>query len=144
MAFSGSLQNNMELIEKLSKQPNMMAPLTLAYIGDSVYDVYIRTRLIAEHPDMPVHQLHVHAVKFVKAQAQCKIIHGIMDMLSEEEINIYKRGRNSKSHTTAKNASLVDYRHATGFEALIGYVYLKGEKERLEEILNAAYEKIIE
>lgn len=119
---------------------NQYSPLVLAYIGDCVYELYVRTRIINEHKTMPVNKLHTHAVKFVKAQAQAKSIHEISEQLNEEEMTVFKRGRNAKSYTSAKNASISDYRHATGFEALIGYLYLSGKTERMNEIMRIAYE----
>ena len=125
---------------KSSKKPNEYAPLVRAYIGDAVYEVYVRSRVIEENPDMPAHKLHMQTVKYVKAHAQANSIHCMADMLSEEETAVFKRGRNAKSPSAAKNASLIDYRYATGFEALIGYTYVSGDNERLETLMNAAYE----
>lgn len=115
----------------------------LAYIGDSVYELYVRTRVIKEHPAMPVQKLHLHTVKYVKAQAQAKSIHSMLELLSEEETTIFKRGRNAKSYTSAKNASITDYRHATGFEALIGYLYITKKNERLEELMQFAFDNAL-
>lgn len=106
------------------------SPLTLAYIGDSIYDLIIRTMLV-EQGNAQVNRLHQHASRLVKASAQKDILHAVMELLTEEEIGVYKRGRNAKSVTTAKNASVTDYRTATGFEALIGYLYLKEEMDRI-------------
>ncbi|WP_138205860.1 Mini-ribonuclease 3 [Haloimpatiens lingqiaonensis] len=111
-------------------------PLVLAFIGDAVYEVFVRTNLVENNKDMSAHKLHVKAVSFVKAKAQSEIIKGIMDSLTDEEIVIFKRGRNSKSGTVPKNADVQDYRMATGFEALIGYLYLMERKDRLNEIMN--------
>lgn len=127
----------------LNKNPNQYSPLVLAYVGDSVYEVYVRTRMIEENPDMPAHKLHLRTVKYVKAHAQSNSIHAMMSMLTEEEEAVFKRGRNAKSPTSAKNASLIDYRHATGFEALIGYTYLSDNNERLAELMSAAYENAL-
>jgi ribonuclease-3 family protein len=123
-----------------TKKPEQYSPLVLAYIGDVVYEIYVRTRVISEHPDLPAHRLHLHTVKYVKAHAQANSIHAILDMLTEKELGIFKRGRNAKSATVPKNADLTEYRHATGFEALIGYLYLKHEQKRLEEIMRLSYE----
>lgn len=106
------------------------SPLTLAYIGDSIYDLIIRTMLV-EHGNSQVNRLHQRASKLVKAVTQKDIIHSIMDLLTEEEEGVFKRGRNAKSFTTAKNASVTDYRTATGFEALIGYLYLTEQMDRI-------------
>lgn len=124
--------------------PNLVTPLTLAFIGDAVWEIYIRSRIINEHPDMPVNKLNKYVIKFVKASGQCDAIHSIEEMLTEDELSAYKRGRNAKSYTKAKNATLRDYRHATGFEALIGYVYMTGNKERLTELMQSAYNAVID
>ncbi len=116
------------------------SPLALAYIGDGVYELYVRTRVIEEHPTMPAHKLHLQTVKYVKAQAQAKSIHNMLELLSDEETAIFKRGRNAKSYTSAKNASITDYRHATGFESLIGYLYITKQTERLNELMKIAFE----
>ena len=124
---------------ELGLPAEQLSPLTLAFVGDAVYETYIRTR-IAKDVNMQVAKLHKIAIKYVSAVAQSKIVHSIEDRFTEEEQNVYKRGRNAHSHTSAKNADIVDYRHATGFEALIGYLYLKKDSARLDEILNLAYE----
>lgn len=111
-----------------------VSPLVLAYIGDAVYELYVRTYVIGEG-NMPVAKLHKKSTAFVKAGAQSEIIGGIEKHLTEEEIGIFKRGRNAHSYTSAKNADIVDYRRATGFEALIGYTYLKKDEKRLKELL---------
>ncbi len=117
------------------------SPLTLAYIGDSIYDLIIRT-MIVNHANMPVNKLHRKASSLVNAKAQADIIHVIMDELSEEELGVYKRGRNAKSYTSAKNATITDYRTATGFEALCGYLYLLNRYERLFELVRIGLIKI--
>ena len=116
-------------------------PLVLAYVGDAVYEVFIRT-LIVSHEKLPVHMLHKHSVKFVKAKAQSDIIHGILELLTSEEQDIVRRGRNAKSGTIPKNADVAEYKHATGFEALLGYLYLKKDCERLMEIMEMAIEAV--
>ncbi len=115
------------------------APLTLAYIGDSVHTLFVRERVIG-HTDKKVHDLHVLTSRYVKASAQAKAVHILLPELSEEEEAIYKRGRNAKSATVPKNADVADYRAATGFEALIGALYLDGKKERLQKILERSME----
>lgn len=122
-----------------TKKPTEFSPLVLAYVGDSVYEIYVRTRLLSDNPDMPVHKLHKEAVKYVKAHAQCMSIHSIMDELSEKELSVFKRGRNAKSPTTPKNADLTEYRHATGFECLMGYLYLSKELERMEHLMSVSF-----
>ncbi len=124
----------------IKKSPSQYSPLALAYIGDGVYELYVRSRVIEENPDMPAHKLHKESVKFVKAHSQSNSIHSIIDMLNEDELAVFKRGRNAKSPTVPKNANLVDYRHATGFEALLGYLYLSQNSERLNQIMKIAYE----
>lgn len=120
-----------------------MSPLVLAYIGDTVYETYIREYLIKKNINKKVNELHKTAIKYVKAKAQASIIHEIESQLTEEELRIFKRGRNQKSNTSPKNADIVDYKHATGFEALIGYLYLGNESERLDYIINEGI-KIVE
>ncbi len=123
------------------KDVEMLAPLTLAYIGDGVYDLYIRTRLLKERVT-PVHMLHKRTIVYVKAKAQAIVAHKIFERLTEKEQSVLKRGRNAKSATVPKNAELNDYKHATGFEALLGYLYLKKDFYRLKEILIMASEII--
>lgn len=113
-----------------------LSPLVLAYIGDAVYEIFIRTEMLARSPYKSVHQLHVMSTSYVKAHAQSETAHKIQPMLTDEELTILKRGRNSKSGFVPKNADVVEYREATGFEALIGYLYLTENKSRLNEILN--------
>lgn len=108
-------------------------PLVLAYIGDTVYDLLVRTFLIMDR-DSNVHNLHIRAIGFVSAGAQANTLKGIFDILTEEEKNIIRRGRNTKSQTVPKNANVGEYRYATGFEALLGFLYLKGDNDRLMEI----------
>ncbi len=124
-----------EIINK--SDPSQLSPLTLAYIGDAVYELYVRT-IIVNDGNMPVNKLHKKATQLVKAKAQSEAAEKIMVFLKEEELSIYKRGRNAKSGTAPKNADVVEYRRATGFEALVGYIYLIGDSERLSEILKLA------
>ncbi len=124
----------------MSKQANQYAPLVLAYMGDAVYEIYVRGRVLEEHPDMPAYKLHRLAVGFVKARAQRAGMKFIEPLLEEDELAAYKRGRNAKSATVPKNADLMDYRRATGFEALVGYLHLAGREDRLAEIMKYAYE----
>ena len=112
-----------------------MSPLVLAYLGDTVYESYIREYLIRGNCNKKVNDLHKAAIKYSNAKAQASIIHNMMEEFSEEEMRIYKRGRNQKSHTSPKNADIIDYKCATGFEALVGYLYLNEEKERLEYVI---------
>ncbi len=123
------------------ESPKSYSPLVLAYIGDSVHTTYIRSRIVAEG-DKKVNELHKLCSAFVKAKAQSEVILKLSGELTEEEEAVYKRGRNAKSYTVPKNAEVTDYRHATGFEALIGYLYISKKKERLEYFLGRSYEII--
>ena len=131
------IQDTFELQPVMAKQ---YSPLTLAYIGDAIYDLIIRTMLV-EHGNAPVNKLHRKASSFVKAEAQARLIHQIEDELTEEELAIYKRGRNAKSATSAKNASVLDYRTATGFGALMGYLYLDNQIDRALWLVQYGLEK---
>lgn len=116
------------------------SPLTLAYIGDGIYEMIIRTILVDE-ANRQVHKIHKSASNLVKAGAQAQMIHLIMDRLTEEEQVIYKRGRNAKAVTRAKNASMSEYRTATGFEALMGWLYLTEQSERMMELIQYGLEQ---
>lgn len=116
------------------------SPLVLAYIGDGIYDMIIRTIVVAHGNSQP-NKLHKRTSRFVKASAQSAMIEAIKEDLTEEELKVYKRGRNAKSATVAKNATMVDYRRATGFEALMGYLYLQGKLTRLIELIKSGLEK---
>lgn len=120
------------------KQVDVMSysPLTLAYIGDDAYDLVIRTYLLGKG-NMQVNKLNRMANELVKAKAQSDMMDVIEPMLDEEEHAVYKRGRNAKSYTKAKNATVADYRRATGFEALMGYLYLQGRLVRMVELIRA-------
>lgn len=120
--------------------PSLYPALVLAYIGDAVYETFTRERVLSLHPDMPAHKLHKTNVGYVKASAQSNAMAAIEPMLEEAELAVYKRGRNAKSATVPKNADLADYRRATGFEALIGYLHLSEKKDRLEEIMEIAFQ----
>ena len=117
------------------------SPLTLAYIGDCVFDLIVRT-VVVERGNEPANKLHHKTVTYVKAQTQAQLIDAILSDLTEEELGVYKRGRNAKSYTTAKNASVGDYRKATGLEALVGYLYLLGRAERILELLQIGLHKL--
>ena len=123
----GIIRKKMELKEI---NVNDYSPLTLAYIGDGIYEIVVRT-IIVDEANRQVNKIHKASSQLVKAQSQAKMIHLIMDMLTEEEKSIYKRGRNAKAVTRAKNASMSDYRVATGFEALMGWLYLSGQSDRM-------------
>ena len=127
----------MEIIERKKDQSEvkMLSPLTWAYIGDSVFELYVRTELINK-TNLKPHKLHIEAIKYVKASAQAKILEKIKDKLTEEEMEIVRRGRNTQNHHLAKNATVQEYMYSTAFEALIGYLYLTKQDERLKEILD--------
>ena len=116
------------------------SPLTLAYIGDAVYDLVIRT-VVVERANRAANELHKRTVKYVQAGVQAAMIEALADELTEDEKAVYKRGRNAKSHTSAKNASIQDYRKATGFEALMGFLYLTGQTDRMLHLIQAGIEK---
>ena len=119
-----------------------MSPLVLAYLGDTVYESYIIEHLIRQNINKKVNDLHKLAIQYSKAKAQATIIHELQDELTEEEMRIFKRGRNQKPHTSPKNADIIDYKCATGFEALIGYLYLSEDQERLEYIIQKSIQII--
>lgn len=119
---------------------NTMSPLTWAYIGDGVYELYVREFLVNTTKLKP-HKLHLEAIKYVKAKAQAEILEKIEKKLTENEKEIVKRGRNAENHHLPKNATVQEYMYSTGFEALIGYLYLTKQDERLKEILDFCIEK---
>ena len=119
----------------------MYSPLVLAYVGDAVYEIMIRTKVV-NGGNVQVNKLHKMSASLVKAETQAKMILALQEELTEEEIAVYKRGRNAKSFSMAKNASMKDYRMATGFEALVGYLYLTERMERLAELVSHGLEKI--
>lgn len=114
--------------------PNGYSALTLAYLGDCIYEIYVRTRLVSDG-NHKVNDLHKAATKLVCARAQADFYHRIEDVLTDEEDAAFKRGRNAKSHPP-KNADMIDYKIATGVEALLGYLYVKGDSARIEELMN--------
>ena len=123
-----------ELFHLENQDLRSYSPLTLAYIGDGIYELIIRTVLVRKG-NCPVNQLHKKASSLVKAASQSAIMEVIEEKLTEEEHNIYRRGRNAHSPTMAKHATMADYRRATGFEALMGYLYLKGDYTRMIELV---------
>ena len=116
------------------------SPLTLAYIGDAIFELVIRTVLVERKNTQP-EKLHKAATNIVKAETQARMIEALQESLTPEELSAYKRGRNAKAVTRAKNATMADYRKATGFEALMGYLYLKGDMERMIELVHLGIEK---
>ncbi len=121
--------------EKDETEVNLMSPLVWAYIGDSVYEVFIRNELVNKTKLKP-HKLHIASIKYVKAEKQAEILKNIYDDLIDEEKDIVRRGRNAENHHLPKNASVQDYAYSTAFEALIGYLYLSKKDERLKEIFS--------
>ena len=138
-SFAEKLINgNVQSIQKVAMtDPNLVSPLVLAYIGDSVYELFVRTRLVIAVKGN-VNKLHRTATGYSKSASQADVVHHILDMLTEKEHDIVRRGRNARSGYVPKNANVTEYRYATGFEALLGYLYLTGEVERLIDILNSA------
>lgn len=116
------------------EEVNQMSPLTWAYVGDCVYELYIRTKLV-DTTKLKPHELHIKSIKYVKAKAQAETLKKLETILTEEEKEIVRRGRNTQTHHIAKNASMQDYMYATAFEALIGYLYLTKQDDRLSEIM---------
>lgn len=114
------------------------SPLVLAYMGDAVYELYVR-RMLVKKANMQVNKLHKSAVQIVKAEAQCEAFRKIENELTEKEMAVFKRGRNTKS-SVPKHSSVAEYRTATGLEALIGYIYLTGDINRLDYIMNLILE----
>ena len=111
------------------------SPLALAYMGDSILDLLVKKYFVT-HSNMQPHKYHVEVSKIVKAVNQADYIDQIMEELSEDELDVYKRGRNTNTHSKTKNATMGQYRKATGLEALYGYLYLKGDMERLQYFVN--------
>lgn len=129
-----------EKFDITSKDIKTYSPLTLAYIGDAVYDLVIRSVLV-NRGNTAVNNLHKKASAIVKAPAQAAVAAAIMEELTEEEKDIYRRGRNSKPHTKAKNASTMEYLEATGLEAVIGFLYLKGDTDRALDLVKLGLER---
>ncbi|MDD3220569.1 MAG: ribonuclease III domain-containing protein [Lachnospiraceae bacterium] len=117
------------------------SPLTLAYIGDGIYELMIRTILVKQG-NKQVNKLHREAASMVKAHAQSSMMEVLEPVLTEEELAVYKRGRNAKSFTVAKNASVMDYRRATGFEAVMGYLYLSRQNKRMIDLIRIGLDSI--
>ena len=126
--------------EKGEAEVNMMSPLTWAYVGDAVYELYIRTHLVNITRLKP-HKLHLESIKYVKAKAQAEMLEKLDNILTEKEKEIAKRGRNTENHHVAKNATVQEYMYSTAFEALIGYLYLTKQDERLKEVLEKCIEE---
>lgn len=142
------MEESISLLKKLQKEfaceevdLRNYSPLTLAFLGDCVFDLIIRT-VIVERGNRAAESLHKKKSAIVKAQTQAQMAEVVLERLSEEELAVYKRGRNAKSYSTAKNASVTEYRKATGFEALLGYLYLQDKEDRIIEIIKTALEQM--
>ena len=122
--------------------PKILNPITLAYIGDVVYELLVRTKTVKDNGSLSAKNLHKTSVKYVQAAAQSKGIDAVLKILTEEETAVYKRGRNSSSSQIPKHQTACDYRKATGLEALFGYLYLTEQKERIDELFNVIAEVI--
>ena len=122
-------------IDKTEEDINLLSPLTWAYVGDCVYELYIRTNLVNKTSLKP-HKLHIETIKYVKAKAQAETLKKIEDKLTEEEKEIVRRGRNTENHHLPKNSNVQEYMYATAFESLIGYLFLTRKTKRLKEILD--------
>ena len=122
-------------IDRTKQEVELMSPLTWAYIGDAVYELFIRNKLINE-TNLKPHKLHIKVIKYVKAKSQAEKLSEIYEMLTDEEKDIVRRGRNTQNHHLPKNANVQEYMYSTAFEALIGYLYLTKQNARLKEILD--------
>ncbi len=122
-------------IKRTVEEVKLMPPLTWAYIGDCVYELYVRTKLVNE-TNLKPHYLHIEAIKKVKAKAQAETLNKIYEELTEEEKDVVRRGRNAENHHLPKNANVQEYMYSTAFEALIGYLYLTKQEKRLKQILD--------
>lgn len=118
---------------KVGQEPSNLPALVLAYIGDAVYELHIRAMLVARGITK-VNDLHKEAVKYVRAEAQARLLHSLEGTLSPEEAGVVRRGRNAKSGKTPKHTEMIDYRYSTAFEALVGYLCLMGNEQRLSQI----------
>ena len=132
-----------ELFQMQEVDIQTYSPLTLAYIGDSIYDLIIKN-LVVNHGNKQVNKLHQETSSLVNAQTQSKMMRVLQELLTEEEHAVYKRGRNAKSVSPAKNQTVTDYRRATGFEALCGYLYLKKDWKRLLDLVKIGLDSIKE
>lgn len=138
--------NEINLLNEVLKQrdsfpmrSSQYSPLVLAYIGDAVYEIVVRTKIV-HRGNAPVNRMHIQAREYVKAAAQAAMSLDILPLLNKKELAVFKRGRNAKSATIPKNAKLIDYKNATGFEALIGYLYLENNMKRLLFLIEKGFE----
>ena len=121
-------------VNKTPEEINQMSPLIWAYVGDCVYELYIRTYLV-DNTNLKPHKLHIESIKYVKAGAQAKFLQDFADYLSDEEKDIVRRGKNANNHHLPKNSNVQEYMYSTAFEALIGYLYLTKNYDRVKEII---------
>ena len=121
-------------IDRTKQEVELMSPLTWAYIGDAVYELFIRNKLINE-TNLKPHKLHIEAIKYVKAKSQAEKLEEIYEILTVEEKEIVRRGRNTQNHHLPKHSNVQEYMYSTAFEALIGYLYLTKQNSRLNELL---------
>ena len=128
-------------INKTSEDINQLSPLTWAYVGDCVFELYIRTYLV-DMTNLKPHKLHIESIKYVKAGSQAKMLNNIYEYLTDEERDIVRRGRNTQNHHLPKNSNVQEYMYSTAFEALIGYLYLCGNIKRVKEIIELAKNKL--
>lgn len=142
------MEESLNLAEKMKKEFGVRevdirtySPLALAYIGDAVFDLLIRT-VVVERGNRPANSLHKYAIQYVNAGTQSKMIRSLLEELTEEEAAVYRRGKNANFHTKAKNATIDEYRKATGLEALVGYLYLTGRMDRIVELLKIGLHNI--
>ena len=126
----------MSRIENSPCDPKLLSPLALAFVGDGVYDLFVRERLVCE-ANLPVKKLNEEKVSIVKCSSQAKLVEKLMPILTEEELDVLKRGRNAHTQHIPKNATSADYHSATALEALLGYLYLAGRIERIRELLKS-------
>lgn len=128
---------------KMEHKANEYSPLALAYIGDGVYEMFIRTYVLNKG-NAPVNKFHKASRELVRANAQAQIYHIIEPGLNEEEQDVLRRGRNAKSMSSPKNGDISEYRHATGLEALIGYLYIQGNIDRISELIDQGIKALLE
>jgi ribonuclease-3 family protein len=136
-AFNSYIMNAFDIDKK---DIRTYSPLTLAYIGDGIFDLVIRSVVVGAG-NTSANQLHRHTSHIVKAHSQAVMVEALMEDMTEEEQDIYRRGRNAKSHTTAKNATVADYRSATGFEAVMGFLYMTDQLERIVYLCKLGIDK---
>ena len=134
---------NLTINSKKSKEEiNLLSPLVWAYVGDSIYEIYVRTNLV-QNTNLKPHKLHIETIKKVKAKAQAETLIKIQDKLTQEEKEIVRRARNTKNHHLPKNADIKEYCYATALEALIGYLFLTKQDNRLSEIMHICIDENI-